>query len=414
MLLTSKNLRKLKRLRRRAWMVGMVLGFSGCAYWGGQLAFAHTRPVPVLPNPSQLPAWTACAQPGFSGWLGLQEPGAVWLKLQDTVPAVDPLSDPRLHENEQACNDSGTFGGGDEFELNGEGWNYSSLEGLSGQTQPTPQTGPPDPEQLRPLGWDGQVPVWALWSPRGLAELMPDGLRPGVPLQAVEARLWPQQSRGQISVVLDHPLELPKSDWKLEEAWKQLPSARFMFCMRKEVLSALCQASGDGWRNSLVRRLLLPSEHWVGCALEQELSPQAVRENWSRVHQGWLPVGLWGDYSAQVGGAQNIALCSTDRGSLFTLGLPAQPGTSTGPWENWSKPDSGGEEHHWLGAGRLDWRSAPTELRRIEWAAEAEQSRIVFHIHWSAPVAAEENEVATMSPDVETIYTPRPNVIAGQ
>lgn len=418
MLLSSRNLRKLKRLRRRAWVAAMLLGFSGCAYFGGKLALAHTQPAPILPDTGTLPHYTLCAQPGYADWFGEVAAGtAVSVEGRVQMRRVDPLADPRLHAYEEGCNDKGCYAGElEDFELQEGAWKYSSLDGLAVQDATAGRSAAPVDDSraahLKTLGWDETVPLWALVTPQALQGFLPAELRPGQGVQAVEARLWPQQSRGQFSVALAQPLEIPQNELNLTDVWKQLPSARVMVCLRREVSAALCQADGEVWRASLLRRLLLPSEHWVGLAVEQELSSTAVSENWERLHQGWLPTSCWADYPAEsVGSAQHVGVAAGAAGTLFHLGMAPESGTHTVPWEGWQPP---GQPEEWVGAGRFDWRQGPSDVRRVEWVAQNAGTRLVFHFRWSGVPVPDEGEVATMGADEETLYTPSPNVIAGQ
>jgi hypothetical protein len=418
MLLSSRNLRKLKRLRRRAWVAAMLLGFSGCAYLGGKLALAHTQPAPVLPDTASLPHYTLCAQTAYADWLGEAAAGStVCVEGRVAAQPVDALADPRLHAFEESCNDTGCYEGEvEDFELQATAWKYSSLEGLTTQAAEAGRSAAPVDEsrtqQLKALGWDETVPLWALVTPHALQRFLPAELRIGSGVQAIEARLWPQQSRGQFSVALAQPLDISENKQSLADVWKQLPSARMMVCMRREVSAALCRAEGDVWRVSLLRRLLLPSEHWVGLAVEQELSPTAVGENWERLHQGWLPTSCWGDYTADsVGSAQHVGVAARPGGTLFHVGMAAESGTHTVPWEGWQPA---GQPEDWVGAGRFDWRQGPSDVRRVEWVAQNAGTRLVFHFRWSGAPVPDESEVATMGADEETLYTPNPNVIAGQ
>jgi hypothetical protein len=345
--------------------------------------------------PETLPVSVTYAEPAYQNWLPAASPAA----------AADALVDPRLHQQEESCNQYGVYPSQQQdFCLSGPGWTYSSLEGLqcSGQTDAEHLSR----ERAQELGWDGKAPVWGLFSPQGLSAYLPTGLSLSSEVRALEGRLWPQERRGQLVLHLVQDFTV-SPDPSLENTWKHLPSAALMGCLRKEVAQALFR-SGSG----LARRLLNPSDRWVGAAVDTELAAGELPSLWNRVQSGWIPMALWGDFAACLSAsARDLGLSGDEQGTLYTVGLPAAAGTATRPWENWRPP---GKPEYWVGAGRLHWRGTDF-LRRVEWVAQLEPGQVVVTFTWSeAAPAAEESEVASMGPDLETLYTPHPNVIAGR
>ncbi|MBT9588047.1 hypothetical protein IV102_32220 [bacterium] len=348
---------------------------------------AHSRP-PLTHLPENLPASVILAS---NEWL-------------PPTCAADALVDPRLHAQEETCNQQGIYPEQlSDFELVGHNWSYSSLEGLQrSQREARPAT----PAQAKELGWDGKTPVWGMFAPRGLKDMLPAGLSLSPEVRAVEGRLWPEQRRGQVVMHLSQDFTV-SPDSSLEEGWKHLPSAPVMGCLRKEVAGAIFRS-----RSGLMQRLLNPSEHWLAVSVDTELTASGLQSVWNRVQMGWVPMALWGDFSvSQIASSRDVGMSGDDKGTLYTVGLPPAVGTATRPWEGWQAP---GKPENWVGAGRLHWRVGES-LRRVEWVAQLEPGQVLVTFGWAeAAPTGEEGEVATMGPDLETLYTPRPNVIAGR
>lgn len=380
-LMSGKTARKLRKLRRRAWLVGLVLA-SGGLYWGARLALAHSR-LPLRELPDTLPPCVSHASPDYQKWL----PAPV---------ATDVLNDPVLHAQEESCNQQGVYEQGADLVLQGADWTYSSLEGL--QRKPVEGVAH-SPEKF---GWDGRTPEWALLAPPTVRQWLPEGLELAHEVRAVEARLWPEQHQGQLVFCLRSECQLSEADESPEKAWKHLPSAPLMGCLRKEVAQSVFRV-----RCGPAGRLLNPAERWLAVSLGKELEAGDRLSLWSEFQRGWIPSALWGDFAvSQVASARNVGLTRDAEGTLYTLGLPAAGGTSTRPWESWGQGD-------WVGAGRFHWKTTEA-LRRVEWVAQLKPGEVVVSFRWNDAAPDAESQVAVMGPDLETIYTFQPNVIAGR
>ena len=371
MFLSSKKFRK---LRRRAYLAGVAAMASGCVYWGSSLAWAHSR-VPLSLLPEQMPE---VAQRVAAG----QE---AWLPVLASEP-IDLLANPELHAPGANCNVAGFYAdSSQDFELKGDNWSYSSLEGMRSQT---PAPAKEDPKKY---GYRGDAPVWMLVDARRLAPSLPAGIRLSSRVRAVESRMWPQQQRGEVMIHLKDGISLPdsKNMLTLEQVWKHLPSAPVMGCLRKEAADAVFENRG---------RLTHGAEHWLGAALPVELHESQWNSLWSSIQSGWTPSALWVDFAcAGVASGRDVALSCDDQGTLFAVGMEAVAGSSTVPGDG-------------VGAGRFQWES-----HRVEWVATVSEGQLLISYHWSeSPIEADAAEVATMKPDLETLYTIHPNVLAGR
>lgn len=368
MLLSTKNLRKLRRLRRRLGLAGLVL-IAGGACWSGGMALAHTRPA-VDALPKNVPERVVC---GEFPWPGR------------ALGGEDLLNRPEIHGQEEACNAEGGYPSGQEFEVSGPGWRYSSLDGL--EVQPKDQNSP-DP---RSLGWDGKVPAWGLFSAREANRSMPFGLALGAGVRAVEARVWAQDRKGQCVIHLNQEPKVSEAT-PLPEVWRQLPSASVMGCLRREVAEMVFES-----QPGLARRLVSPAEHWFAGSVE---APELARSSWLDFQAGWLPQAVWGDYEvAGVSASRDVQVRSDKQGTLWTVGMADAGGTSIVPEHS---PDC-------VGLGRVHGAG-----KRFEWRARLEGRQLIVDVNWSDLPVTQESEVASMGPDLETLYTPRPNVIAGR
>ncbi|MFN8610192.1 MAG: hypothetical protein U0931_21805 [Vulcanimicrobiota bacterium] len=372
MFLSSKKFRK---LRRRVGLAGVVVMASGCVYWGSSLAWAGTRPqIPHLPE--QLPEVVTRVKAGQEGWLP---------KLYPSRPH-DYLANAELHAQEENCNVAGFYADSSaELEMHGSDWNYSSLEGMQSQTEPSSSDDP------KKYGYNGDAPVWMMADASRVAANLPNGIRLSPQVRAIESRLWPEKQRGELVVHLREGLTVPndKNILKLEEAWKHLPSAPVMGCLRKEVADAVLANRG---------RLTNGADHWIGAALPGELDASQWNSLWNRIQQGWAPSALWVDFACSgVASGRDVCLSHDNQGSLFAVGMEAVAGSSTVPGDG-------------VGAGRFQW-----EGRRVEWVASLSQGQLLISYHWSeSPIEADTTEVATMKPDMESVYNIHPNVIAGR
>lgn len=408
-----KNLKKFRRLRRRAWVLGAVL-LSGCALLGGRLAWAHTQPA-LPPLPAELPpALLVQQQQCRMGWT-TSPPESV----------QDALANPILHAQEEVCNESGAYPSGEEFEEAGSDWEYSSLEGL--KRSPTASTPPNLPLEeveagwpwvgkqhrvagkwvLEQLGWRPGLPMWSLCSPQSLQTLLPEGLALDRGVQAVEWKAWPQSGKAEVCFHLRNTLELAP-DAGLETAWKALPNAPFMACMRREVTARLLEMHPQ----QPALRWLLASERWGGLAYQSEFDSQQLPAQWGRLQKGWLPWAAWTDHpTTQVGPSASYQVLSDETGTLIASGIPCQGGASTRPWESWEGAIASEQR---VGAGRMHLKHGDQSYR-LEWLAGLEGSKVLVQLRWT-PYTTEsgEQELATQGPDLEQLYTPRPNVIAGR
>ena len=381
MFFTSKKLRK---FRRRAWLAGIVVMASGCVYWGGSLAWAHSRPNTYL-LPPEMPSLLSRAKAGLEDWVPVLPPS----KPQDL------LANPELHAQEENCNVAGFYAdSAADIDLHGEGWKYSSLAGLEAEV------GAPRSDDPKKYGYNGDAPVWMMVQADRLAVCLPEGLRFSPRVRALESRLWPSEQRGQLLVHLKDGLSVStdKKSVKLDQAWRHLPSAPVMGCLRREVVSALFAPGGGR-----ISHLANSGEHWVGAALDSPLDESQWDSLWNRVQAGWAPSAVWVDFSAnQVASAREVAMSHDDVGTLYAVGMEAVAGSSTVPGEG-----TPGER---VGAGRFQWAS-----QRVEWLAELSQGQLLISYHWAeAPLEADAVEVATMKADLESVYNIRPNVIAGR
>ncbi len=371
MFLSSKKFRK---LRRRAWLAGMATMATGCVYWGSSFAWAHSRP-PTKLLPEQMPEVVHHVAAGQEAWLPTLAGNP-----------VDLLANPELHAQEENCNVAGFYADSSpEFELKGNGWSYSSLAGMESQT---PASLSDDPKKY---GYRGDAPVWMLVDAGRLAGCLPAGIRLSNRVRAVESRLWPQQQRGELMIHLKDGLSLPaaKNMLTLEQVWKHLPSAPVMGCLRKEAADAVLGNCG---------RLTHGAEHWLGVALPVELHESQWNSLWNSIQAGWTPSALWVDFAcAGVASGRDVALSHDDQGTLFAVGMEALAGSSTVPGDG-------------VGAGRFQWES-----HRVEWVATVSEGQLLISYHWSeSPIESDTAEVATMKPDLETLYTIHPNVLAGR
>lgn len=382
MLFSDRTWRRIRRLRRRAWGVGLVVA-TGCLYWGGKLAWAHSVTSPTV-VPANVPAWTMCATSAYQDWV-VAAPAA-------TPP--DAWSDPELHQLEQTCSQCGAYpsgGDGMEFTLERPHWSYSSLDGVTFQDMVAPP---------QSSGWDGKIPVWALATPQGINEHLPLGLQIDPQVGTVEARIWPEQRRAEVAISLKESLTLPESGCSLEEAWKHLPNATSMGCLRREVADALFAS-----RPGKLRRLLQGAQNWYGLAFNAEVTADQGRSLWNRIQDGWIPLGAWGDFVTDQVCAEGVTGDAV--GTLFSVAMEADSGLKTGPWEGRK------EQQAWVGAGRLHLRHQGA-LQRLDWlATQVNPYRVVLELTWTAEAETAE-EVATMGPDLESVYTIHPNVIAGR
>lgn len=406
MILSSRTVRKLKRLRRRAWVLALVLG-SGCAYVGGRLALAHSRPVQPLPDIAAMPAWAASAQTGYAPWLQQGALSDQPLTLVASATPADAWSDPRIHQaEEKAAREEGTA----EYSLQGSDWSYSSLDGVQ---RAAAAAAAPTAEALAAMGCDGSAPVWASMLPAALATRLPEGVAPGADLVACQARLWPQRQAGELAFWLKQPIA-PQEEGQptLADMWKQLPAGRTAFCLRRSALAAVLQGYGPAWSQSVIRKLLLPADQWVGLSTEAEVDADSMQQGWNRLQMGWTPMSLFSDQAvAGVATSQTYGMSSSKQGTVFRVGCEGAAGPSTAPWEGWQLP---GQPQEWLGAGRFAWKHGDT-TQRVEWVAVNGGHGIDVHFRWKPEAQSDkEFEVASQLPDEETIYHPKPNVIAGQ
>ncbi|MBS2037662.1 hypothetical protein JST97_21935 [bacterium] len=367
--------KKFRKLRRRLGLAGMVVMASGCVYWGSSLAWASNRPN-ISRLPEQLPEVVASVKPGQENWLP---------NLQPAQPH-DYLANGEIHAQEENCNLAGLYADSSaELDMRGSDWTYSSLEGLQAKNQTYTKDEPKN------YGYSGDAPVWMMVDAKRLTPNLPAGIHLSPQVRAIESRLWPDKQRGEIVVHLHEGLSIPndKKIMNLEEAWKHLPSAPLMGCLRKEVADAILANRG---------RLTNGAEHWIGAALPTELDTSQWNSLWNRVMQGWTPSAVWVDFACSgVASARDVSLSHDDRGSLFAVGMEAVAGSSTVPGDG-------------VGAGRFQWES-----RRVEWVASISQGQLLISYHWmESPIEGESNEVATMKPDLESVYNIRPNVIAGR
>lgn len=372
MFLSSKKFRK---LRRRVGLASIVVMASGCVYWGSSLAWASSRPQSSR-LPEQLPEVVYSAKAGQECWLPSLQP----------VQPRDYLANAEIHAQEENCNLAGFYADSSaDLEMRGPDWSYSSLEGLQSQHDAYSKE---DPQKY---GYKGDAPVWMMVDAKRLAPNLPAGIRLSSHVRAVESRLWPDKQRGEIVVHLREALSVAtdKKMLSLEQAWKHLPSAPVMGCLRKEVADAILANRG---------RLTNSAEHWIGAAIPNELDASQWNSLWNRIQQGWTPSALWIDFAcAGVASAQDVSLCHDEQGSLFAFGMEAVAGSSTVPGDG-------------VGAGRFQW-----EGRRVEWVASLTEGQVTIAYHWSeSPIEADTNEVATMKADLESVYNIRPNVIAGR
>ncbi|MBX3167706.1 MAG: hypothetical protein KF760_09850 [Candidatus Eremiobacteraeota bacterium] len=366
--------KKFRKLRRRAWLAGVAVMASGCVYWGSSLAWAHSRP-PLKLLPEQLPELVQQVAPGQEAWL-------------PTLPGkpVDLLANPELHAQEENCNVAGFYAdSAPEFELKGSNWNYSSLDGMQAQTPARIQDDP------KKYGYRGDAPVWMLVQADRLAPCLPAGIRLSPRVRAVESRMWPEQQRGEVMIHFKAPLSLPTSKkmLTLEQVWKHLPSAPVMGCLRKEAAEAVLENRG---------RLAHGAEHWLGAALPLELHESQWNSLWNSIQAGWTPSALWVDFaSTGVASGRDVSLSCDEQGTLFAVGMEAVAGSSTVPGDG-------------VGAGRFQWES-----HRVEWVASLADGQLLISYHWSeSPSESDSVEVATMKPDLETLYSIHPNVLAGR
>ncbi len=366
--------KKFRKLRRRAWLASVAAMASGCVYWGSSLAWAHSRP-PLKLLPEQLPEIAQRVLPGQEAWL----PTLVG-------KPVDLLANPELHAQEENCNVAGFYANSaPDFDLKGEGWEYSSLDGMRSQA---PCSQVQDPKKY---GYRGDAPVWMLVQADRLAPCLPAGIRLSSRVRALESRMWPEQQRGELMVHFKDSLTLPtnKNMLTLEQVWKHLPSAPVMGCLRKEAAEAVLENRG---------RLAHSAEHWLGAAVPVELQAAQWNSLWASLQSGWTPSALWVDFaSSGVASGRDVSLSHDDQGTLFAVGMDAVAGSSTVPGDG-------------VGAGRFQW-----ETHRVEWVATISEGQLLISYHWSeSPIESESVEVATMKPELETLYTIRPNVLAGR
>jgi hypothetical protein len=372
MFLSTKKFRK---LRRRLGMAGVVAMASGCVYWGSSLAWANTRPQ-IAHLPEQMPEVVTRVKPGHESWLP---------NLRPTQPH-DYLANAELHAQEENCNVAGFYADSSaELQMHGTDWRYSSLEGMQAEK------GAYTADDPKKYGYSGDAPVWMMVDAKRLSSNLPAGIRLSPQVRALESRLWPDKQCGELVVHLRDGLTLP-ADQKvlsLEQAWKHLPSAPVMGCLRKEVADAVLANRGH---------LTNGAEHWIGAALAGELDSGQWNSLWNRVMQGWAPSALWVDFACSgVASGRDVCLSHDDQGSLFAVGMEGIAGSSTVPGEG-------------VGAGRFQW-----EGRRVEWVAGLAQGQLLITYHWSeSSIEADTTEVATMKPDLESVYHIRPNVIAGR
>lgn len=411
---SAKSLKKFRRLRRRAWIVGAVF-LSGCAYLGGRLAWAHSQPT-LPPLPERLPAALRVQQQQCHLDFGLSV----------ACSAVkDPLANPILHAQEESCAEQGHYPSGEEFAEVGEDWEYSSLEGLKRASQATGT--PPLPLEevearwpwvgkqhrvggkwdLEQLGWQSGLPFWAFATPAQLQSHLPEGLSLDSGVQAVEVKAWPASGKAELSFHLEQPLEIAP-DEGLEQTWKSLPNAAFMVCMRREVAVRLWNLKP----RQPALRWLLPCERWAGLAYQSELESEGLKAQWSRMQEGWMPWAAWSDHPvASTPSSCSFQMVSDRSGTLVSNGIPCQAGSSTRPWEAW---EGALPAENRVGAGRAHLAHAGQHYR-VEWLAGLEGSKVLVQLRWTPYTpSAEESEVAVQGPDLERLYTPRPNVIAGQ
>ena len=411
---SAKSLKKFRRLRRRAWIVGAVF-LSGCAYLGGRLAWAHSQPV-LPPLPEQLPAALMVQQQQCRLDLGL---------AVKPVVVKDPLANPILHAQEESCAEKGGYPSGDDFEEVGEDWEYSSLDGLKRAPQASAAAPLPLEEvearwpwvgkqhrvagqwNLEQLGWQSSLPLWAFATPGQLGSHLPQGMSLDKNVQAVEFKAWPTSGKAEVSFHLRQPVELIPDDG-LERAWKGLPNAAFTVCMRREVATQLFDLRPE----QPALRWLLPSERWGGLAYLGELEADNFSAQWGRAQRGWIPWAAWSDYPLETArGSSTYQLTSDSSGTLVSGGIPCQPGSSTLPWEAWEGAIAPEKR---VGAGRAHLVRGDQHYR-AEWLAGVEGSRVLVQLRWKLYTpATETSELATQGPDLERLYTPRPNVIAGQ
>jgi len=405
----------------------VILLVAGGAYCGGRLALAHSRP-PQVVDTTILPEAIVCAHKDLRAWI----PGTGVTVLADSpyifkanflaTELSDPLSDPQLHAFEESCNQNGVYpsqqDGGLEFELKiGDTNLYSSLNGV--QRLEAPASPVPDYSQaeLQKLGWQGDVPLWVLLKPAALRGFLPSGLEWSDQVKALEAKLWPSEQRGQFVFHMDAQFVPPVASTQLDlaTAWKQLPAARSMMCLRKEFLSALlCRKPSTQSLQSpghMAQRILASADHWVGLSLGQELHPETMQKTWEQMGKGWIPMALWSDFPVQQASSSQYFEVQTNQfGTLFSLGVNPTPGTATAPWE--SRDDESAKD--WSGAGHFEMPLADG-TRRVEWVAHCQDRQLIFEFQWSpAASLAAHQEIETMGPDLETLYTPHPNVIAGR
>lgn len=418
----SKSARKLRRLRGRAYAM-VILLVAGGAYCGGQLAMAHSRPAQV-PDVSELPESIVCSHKDLRDWI----PGTGVTVLPDTQyvfkadlradTARDPLSDPQLHALEESCNQNGIYPssqeGGLEFQLQIGDVLYSSLDGVQSTEAPS-ATGPDySSKDLQKWGWSGDLPLWAMVKPATVSKMLPAGVAWSDQVQALETKFWPEEKRGQIVVHMDGQFSPPSTDSSsldLAAVWKQLPAGKSMMCLRKELLGSLWNRDPQVSSNHLAQRVLASADHWVGLSCNAEVDPGGLQKTWELMGRGWIPMALWSDFSVQqIRSSQHFEMQSNEFGTLFSLGVNPTQGTAGAPWERWA--DEAATD--WLGAGHFEV-SQVDGRNRVEWVARCQGSHLTVDFHWSAaPPLVVHQEVETMGPDLETLYTPHPNVIAGR
>lgn len=392
----------------------------GGVYFGGRLAEAHTRLVPDL-SAASLEGWVVCGQAeqveewfGSSGYaLVDSETPRHFLQGPVFKPGPrDPASSPELHALEESCSQSGSYPEGLDVELTlSSGHRYSTLHGLEAAASPAPQV---TSAELKSLGWSVEDSLWAFCRPESLAASLPQGVSWSEDLAGLELRLLPQQQSGQ--VVLHFASQAPLSasqDLDLEKVWRELPAGATQFCIRKDVLQRVWQLAPEVAASHKGVRILRTAEDWLGMSSQQEWSASQLTGLWNQFGQGWLPVSLWSDFRPKsVGGGQYLALKEGEQGTLFGLGQVAEAGPSVGPWEG-RELEKG---QLWLGGGHFVWNSG-TESRRVNWLLRQNSGagRWVIDFHWEGSVGQKaDSELATMGPDLESIYSPRPNVIAGR
>lgn len=400
----------------------VILLVAGGAYFGGRLALAHSRPAQAL-DASQLPEVVVCGHKDLRAWI----PGAGVTVLADSphvfkadfpAPTLrDPLSDPQLHAFEESCNQNGVYPSsqdhGLDFQLQLGGVLYSSLEGIQ-QAEVTPAQGHDYSQaDLQKWGWRSDLPLWAMVKPARVRELLPSGFDWSDQVRALEARLWPGEKRGQIVFHMDQLQSAPSknsSQLDLAAAWKQLPAGKSMTCIRKELFPRLCKKTSSS-SNHLAQRVLASADNWVGLSCNEEMGRDGLQKTWDLMGRGWIPMALWSDFSVeQVRSSQFFEMQTNEFGTLFSLGVNPTQGTATAPWENWDCEPA----EEWSGAGHFEVSQADG-LSRVEWVARCQDYQVIFDFHWSAASSlARHQEVETMGPDLETIYTPHPNVIAGR